>query len=95
MLLLCSNGLTSDKLINYVKQQNGWTSAVVVTANPEYKKNNYHISRSVEELKQCGLSLDLFDIDFQSVNKLLDYDVVMFIGGNPLLFTSNVKKKQC
>ncbi|MDY4192537.1 MAG: Type 1 glutamine amidotransferase-like domain-containing protein [Oscillospiraceae bacterium] len=92
MLLLCSNGLTSDKLINCVKQQNGRTSAIVVTADPEYKENNYHIPRAIEELKQCGLQVDLFDIDFQPAYKLLDYDVVMFTGGNPYYLLKSLKK---
>ena len=83
MLLLCSDGLTSDKLLGCVKQFGGLTAAVVVTADYEYKEKNYHVPRAVGELQKCGLSVDLFDIDFQPVRRLLNYDVTELIGGNP------------
>ncbi len=92
MLMLCSNGLTSSKLIESVQEQHGKTAAIVVTADYEYKEKNYHVPIAIAELKQCNLTVDLFDIDFQPACKLLDYDVVMFIGGNPYYLLQSLRK---
>lgn len=83
MLLLCSDGLTNSKLQNCVKEFGGKTAALVVSADHVYKEKNYHVPRVTEELQQCGLTVDLFDLDIQCVNELLCYDVIEFIGGNP------------
>lgn len=61
----------------------GGTSALVVTADNQYKDKNYHVPRCMEELQSLGLTVDLFDIDISPVEQLLSYDVVEFIGGNP------------
>lgn len=92
MLLLCSDGLTSDKLLSCIKRDNRKKAVIVVTADPEYKENNYHIPRVIDELKLCNLSVDLFDVDFQPVTKLLDYDVVMLTGGNPYYLLMSLRK---
>lgn len=65
MLILCSNGLSSDKLIKSVVEHfNGQkTAALVVTADNEYKENNYHVNCCIVELQSLGLSVDIFDID--------------------------------
>lgn len=85
MLVLCSNGLSSVELISRVREKlcGCKTAALVVTADNEYKENNYHVQRCVTELKSLNLEVDLFDLDKQSADELLSYDVVEFIGGNP------------
>ena len=46
MLILTSNGLSSEKLLkgasNYIKSGK---AALVVTADNEYKEKNYHVER--------------------------------------------------
>lgn len=59
------------------------TAALVVTADNEYKENNYHVPRCVAELQSLNLNVDIFDLDKQPADLLLNYDVVEFIGGNP------------
>ena len=59
------------------------TAALVVTADNEYKANNYHVPRCVAELQSLNLNVDIFDLDKQPADLLLNYDVVEFIGGNP------------
>lgn len=94
MLVLCSNGLSSKKILAYISEKaiNCKTAALVVTADNEYKKNNYHVSRCIEELESLGLSVDIFDLDKQSADLLLDYDVVEFIGGNPYYLLHSIRK---
>ena len=93
MLILCSNGLSSNKIISALKEKfKGLKkSALVVTADNEYKENNYHVNRCVEELKALNLSVDIFDIDFQDPKLLLNYDVVEFIGGNPYYLLNSIR----
>ena len=95
MLILSSNGLSSDKIITTLqdKLKGLKTSALVVTADNEYKEKNYHVKRCIEELKSLNLSVDIFDIDFQDPKLLLKYDVIEFIGGNPFYLLNAIKKK--
>ena len=92
MLVLCSNGLTSDVLLQTVKEKAKYAqnAALVVTADNEYKEQNYHVSRCLGELESIGLKVDLFDLDISSAEKLLDYEVVEFIGGNPFYLLKSI-----
>ncbi len=93
MLVLCSNGLSSKKIKEYISEKtvSCKTAALVVTADNEYKENNYHVSRCVEELESLGMRVDIFDIDKQPADMLLDYDVVEFIGGNPYYLLHSIR----
>ena len=94
MLVLCANGLTSEALQSRIRGHvSGCKSAaLVVTADNEYKENNYHVPRCVSELEALGLHVDLFDLDKQSADLLLAYDVVEFIGGNPYYLLHAIRK---
>ena len=94
MLLLCSNGLSSKAILSYSKNKTMGckTSALVVTADNEYKENNYNVSRCVAELEALNLSVDIFDLDKQPADLLLNYDVVEFIGGNPYYLLNSIKE---
>ena len=94
MLILCSNGLSSNMLISYLssKTVDCKTAALVVTADNEYKEKNYHVPRGIAELESLKLSVDIFDLDKQSAELLLDYDVVAFIGGNPYYLLSSIRQ---
>ena len=94
MLILCSNGLSSEKLCAFLSPhfQNAKTAALVVTADPVYKEKNYHVVRCQNELSKFGLTTDIFDIDLQSAEQLLTYDIVEFIGGNPFYLLHAVQK---
>ena len=93
MLILCSNGLSSEKIMTALQQKfkELRTSALVITADNEYKENNYHVNRCIEELKSLNLSVDIFDIDFKDPKLLLKYDVVEFIGGNPFYLLNSIR----
>ena len=85
VLVLCSNGLSSDTLLAHISSKTAAckTAALVVTADNDYKENNYHVPRCVSELQALNLNVTIFDLDKQSADLLLNYDVVEFIGGNP------------
>ena len=84
MIVLCSNGLSSEKILSHIRSkiENCKTAALVVTADNEYKENNYHVPRVISELESLNLCVDIFDLDNQKAELLLNYDVVEFIGGN-------------
>ena len=94
MLVLCSNGLSSPKLTAHMKAYTRGCSsaALVVTADPVYKEKNYHVDRCIKELESLSLSVSLFDLDHQSPDLLLDYDVVEFIGGNPYYLLHSIRQ---
>ena len=94
MLVLCSNGLSSEKLVSAVSENiHGCkTAALVVTADNEYKEKNYHVERCTDELKALGLSVETFDLDKQPAEQLLNYDVVEFIGGNPFYLLKSIRE---
>ena len=94
MLVLCSNGLSSKKIISYIKDKVSHckTAALVVTADNEYKESNYHVSRCISELESLSLKVDIFDLDRQPADLLLDYDVVEFIGGNPYYLLHSIRE---
>ena len=94
MLVLCSNGLSSEKLLASIRDKIGCCqrAALVVTADNEYKENNYHVARCISELESLNLKVDIFDLDKQPADQLLDYDVVEFIGGNPYYLLNSIRE---
>jgi len=94
MLILCSNGLTSNAIIEALRPYTDRlkTAALVVTADHVYKENNYHVPGGIEELKSLGLAVDVFDIDTMPCEALEEYDVVEFIGGNPYYLLDSTRR---
>ena len=97
MLILCSNGLTSNHLLSRTAMEvrHCQTAALVVTADHIYKENNYHVPRCIQELESIGLTVDLFDLDKQDALLLNNYDVVEFIGGNPYYLLDAIRTQNC
>lgn len=93
MIILTSNGLSSDKLINHAKAHiHGGKAALVVTADNEYKEKNYHVERLSGELVSLGLTVECFDFDYNFPEELSKYDVVELIGGNPYYLLDSIRK---
>ena len=94
MLVLCSNGLSSNKILAYMKKKvvSCNKAALVVTADNEYKENNYHVARCIKELESLDLKVDIFDLDKQPASLLLQYEVVEFIGGNPYYLLHSIRE---
>lgn len=94
MLVLCSDGLSGRTLCEALRLRlDGCRSAaLVVTADSVYKERNYHVPRCVAELESLGLTVTLFDIDAQTPEGLLAFDVVEFIGGNPFYLLDVIRR---
>lgn len=93
MIVLTSNGLSSDGLMNKMKKHvTTGKAALVVTADNVYKEKNYHVERLTQELEALGLSVDCFDFDVQSPAELAPYDVVEIIGGNPYYLLNSIRQ---
>ena len=96
MLVLCSNGLSSELLLSHLrdKMTDCKSAALVVTADNEYKEKNYHVPGCIAELEALNLHVDIFDLDRQTVDLLLNYDVVEFIGGNPYYLLQSIRENK-
>ena len=96
MLVLCSNGLSSSALMTEIKNRAGFCqkAAVVVTADNEYKENNRHVARCIDELKNLCSIVDVLDLDKHPVKQLKDYDIVEFIGGNPYYLLNCIREHE-
>ncbi len=94
MLILTSNGLSSEKLQNEVKPFiNGCKVALVVTADNEYKEKNYHVERLTAELGLLGAEVKIFDFDNSTPSELRGFDAVEMIGGNPFYLLNSIKNR--
>lgn len=85
MIILTSNGLSSDALIQEARKHipDGGQAVIITTASLGYKEHDWHIPRLTHELQSLGLSVSFFDFDLQEADLLLNYDVVEILGGNP------------
>lgn len=94
MLILCSNGLSGPALKAHVRPYlaDCKKAALVVTADNEYKGQNYHVPRCTQELEGFNLAVDIFDLDEDAPELLLNYDAVEFIGGNPFYLLYSIRK---
>ncbi|OCN00556.1 hypothetical protein A7X67_17085 [Clostridium sp. W14A] len=97
MLILTSNGLSSELIMNKIKPLFSGLSkaAIVTTASVGYKENDWHIPKLRDELHSLGLVIDYFDFDADAPSKLLQYDVVEIIGGNPFYLLKSMKNSNC
>ncbi len=92
MLILTSNGLSSDKLRNEAKPFiTGQKAALVMTADNEYKEKNYHVERLTAELNLLGAAIDIFDFDLRQPSELNEYGVIEMIGGNPFYLLNSIR----
>ena len=93
MIILTSNGLSSEKLLNetqkYVSQN--MKAAIVTPASVGYKEKDWHVPRLRNELDQIGVTATCFDFEFDSPEILFHYDLVEIIGGNPFYLLNQVR----
>lgn len=96
MIILTSNGLSSDILMDKVKGLlKDSKTAVIITTASEYKEKDWHIPRITGELESLGLTVEFFDFDCDDSGQLLKYDVVEILGGNPFYLLNAMKKSNC
>lgn len=96
MLILTSNGLSSKALAEEAARRVcGKSAALVTTASLGYKENDWHVPRLTEELCSLGLSVKCFDLDQEPPERLLSFDVVELMGGNPFYLLKRMKETNC
>ncbi len=94
MLLLTSNGLSSEMLMHAAAQHIApGRAALIVTADPEYRAQNRHVPRLTQELQALGMQVDIFDFDTQTPAELSAYDLVEMIGGNPYYLLDAIRRR--
>ncbi len=93
MILLASDGITGKNLAKYCKDNfKSKKTALVVTALEDYKENDFCVRRCIDELSSFSESVDIFDFDCDSPNKLLSYDLVCMTGGNVFYLLNSIKR---
>lgn len=95
MILLTSDGLSSDVLFNKVKdivKSNDYQKAViVVTADKRFKKKSESAHVLLEQFENMKMTVQLFD--FGDDTKVLETaDVIIFDGGNPFYLLLKLKE---
>lgn len=86
MVILASNGLSSDKIINEFKKvlhDSDKKAAIVTTASWDVKENATCVPIIKDIYKIMGIETTCVDIETEDSKELLKYDIVEIIGGNP------------
>ena len=93
MIILTSNGLSSDGLINEIRKfvSPSMRAVIITTASVGYKEKDWHIPRLTSELDRIGLPTDYLDIEFESLKLLEKYDLVEINGGNPFFLLQQLR----
>jgi dipeptidase E len=93
MIILTSNGLSSDTLLAEVRNFTAKLkkAVIITTASVGYKEKDWHMPRLTVELESLGLSVDTFNFDHQDAPDLLDFDVIEILGGNPFYLLSHLQ----
>jgi dipeptidase E len=98
MLILTSNGISSEKLFDKTKElikENMKSVALIPTASNEREDKEFNILRHTEIFARLGLSVEIFDIDVQNPKLLDKYDVIFLMGGNPFYLLEIMRKTNC
>ena len=98
MLILTSNGLSSQSLLREIKKYivpAMKTAVIVTTASVGYKEKDHHIPKLAEELESFNLIVNFFDFDVQPIELLRSYDIIELIGGNPFYLLERMRSAKC
>lgn len=96
MILLTSDGLSSDVLFNKVKdivKSNDYQKTViVVTADKRFKKKSESAHILLEQFENMKMTVQLFDFGDDDTKVLETADVIIFDGGNPFYLLLKLKE---
>lgn len=98
MLILTSDGLSTDNLVSKFKEclkPDMQKAAIITTAANPFSERHPDIDLHIEIMQICGLASTCIDIEIQDPALLLDYDVIIIIGGNPYYLLDVMQKKDC
>jgi len=95
MIYLTSNGITSKELLSHFKENcKGGIAAIITTASVGFKEKDKNIPSIIEVMNTCGYDCKFYDIEYDEPNKLLDFDLIYIIGGNPFYLLNQIKTKK-
>lgn len=94
MIIQTSNGLSTDELIDKMKLvlPRKAKNAVIITTASSYKNEDKHIPEIRKQLSSLNLESELFDFEFDDLNLLEQYDVMILGGGNPYKLLRKIYK---
>lgn len=94
MIVITSNGLSSDRLLNelFPYTQPLRSAAIVKTASNPFPDGDESLPELMRELQMLRLRVDLFDFDTDDPAALLQYDVVEMSGGDPFYLRRSIRK---
>jgi peptidase E len=93
MVVITSNGLSSNQLLHDVHEYTQHLStAVIVTTASNPLKGDRDLTRLKTELEQLHLDVAWFDFDRDDPEKLQQYDVVEMSGGDPFYLRESICK---
>lgn len=98
-LILTSHGFEKNKalkqqLLKLLPSLTKKLSVVIITtASVEWKEKNKHAALAKRTLENMGFKKVAFlDVEFESPNKLKNFDVIYICGGNPFYLLYHLKK---
>jgi len=98
-IILTSHGFTKNtvlkkKFLGLLPNLTKNLSAVIITtASAEWKEKNKHAVSAKQVLENMGFKKVAFlDVEFESPNKLKNFDVIYISGGNPFYLLYHLKK---
>jgi len=98
MIVLTSNGFTQPKIYDYlVSQKVGKlrNACIIITAVlPEKEKAPWVINTQNDLLNKGFEKVSLYDFEVEDFHKLINYDLIYFMGGNPYNLLKYVKHIQ-
>ena len=94
MVVITSNGLSSDKLLYdlFPYTQNLSSAVIVKTASNSVPGEDKSLPWLEDELQMLRLSVEWFDFDTDDPAELLRYDVVEMSGGDPFYLRESIRK---
>jgi dipeptidase E len=98
MLLLTSDGLSNEELINQFRQTikpQFQKAAIITTASNPFAERHPDIDVHIKIMQQCCIAPDCIDIEHQDPAVLRDYDIIILIGGNPYYLLNIMQQKNC
>ncbi len=94
MILLTSNGLTSEALLRDAARAlrpESKKAALVTTASVGYKNKDWNVPRHTAALESLGLQVSCYDVEFEDGEALLGFDVIFLMGGNPFCLLKHLR----
>ena len=93
MIVLTSNGLSSDKLLeDLARYTKNCSSAVIVKTAANPLKRIKGFPQLEHELRALGLTVQQFDFDTDTPAELLRYDVAELSGGDPFYLMRSIRR---